>query len=205
MVRNITPFNDTPPTSEIIPDRSNLAQLYERPKQGDKSEMHPNMNATKSAYINELSFQDTVIINLLIVVPYILSFLSIAAIYSLGPVTDPSSALQSRINMALLTIPALFPWLFTLRILRNKLANYHVRLVGLLSIYLLFILPILNITIKLRERDIPDFVTLVSTFILSQIFIWLVAYALKSNALFSPRIIAPSALLLALIIYAIFL
>lgn len=154
--------------------------------------------------MKKMRFSDMIVMNLLIAIPYIISFLSIAAIYSLGAVPDVATAFQNRVYTILLTLPALLPWFFSIKILRSYLWNYQVSLPFMLFIYSLFILPILRVSISLRNDGTPDYIILIATFALSQIYLWLTFFAFKDGNILSLRTAPLLVLIFAVICLAIF-
>lgn len=203
MPRTIEPLDDTLTSPETIGDRSHLAKLYERPTKA--TEAHSVKIPVPDVPINPLGFGDTMIVNLLITVPYMSSFLSVVAAYSLPSSVDVGSALESRVGLMVLTVTALGPWVYAIRVLRNKFWSYKVRFSGLVAMYAFFIFPVLAISVKLHEKGTSDILILGATFVLSQVFIWLLAYALKGNSATQLSKFSPSILMiLVLISFAIF-
>lgn len=208
MARNITPLDENFQAPEAIPDRSGLVELYKSSKKEVRLEddTSTDVRSIEPTAGRKVSFLGTVMINLLIVGPYVSSFLSIAAIYSIGSPTGIEDALENRISTMALTVPALLPWVFAIRILRDHLSDYRIGAFGLLTLYLFFILPVIDISLTLRENGVLDWVILLVTVIFSQLFIWGIAYVFDSSKkLVSTRMLPAICLLLPLICLAIFL
>jgi hypothetical protein len=206
-MRNINPLDEKLIPPEQIKDRSNLTKLYEHRDRSDNIRIAGSDRRSKS--IDEgrkkMKFLDMVIINLLMTIPYILSFLSITALLSLDAPSDIGTAFQHRIYTTLLTLSALLPWFFSIRILREYLWNYQMNFSTLLFIYSIFILPSLYISINLRNGGLADYIILPATFILGQIYLWLIFFAFKDGRALSLRITPFLALIVLLICLAIFI
>lgn len=205
MPRNLTPLDDKLTSPTTIGDRSKLAALYERPAksvpvQDDSSHESPDVP------VSPLGFLDTIIINLLVSLPYISSFLSVSVAYTLPEPVDVHIALENRILLMVLAVTFLGPWVYALPTLYKKLWNYRVRFSGVIALYAFFLFPILAISIKLHQNGVPDIITLLSTFILSQCYIWLITYAFRERPRppvkrFAPLLIMIGVLILGAALY----
>lgn len=206
MPRNISPVNDVTPAPEAIPDRSDLAKLYEHSNKRTSGRQSEDKNRIDqvNAEVRDMSFLASITLNLLVSIPYIFSFVSITAIYSIGETSGVEDALTSRIMTMALTVTALLPWVFAVRILRRHLSNYRISPFGLVVLYALFIFPVLDISLALREYAVMDSVMLAATFIMSQLYVWAGAYLLNSKkSLLSLRVLPVGAFILAIMIVAI--
>ncbi len=184
--------------SSLYPKPKTYDEIQEKREQLDQRRYESTHDIEKP-----IGFMGTLVVNLVIMVPYILSFLSIAAILSYDSVYEVMKSPVDRINISLLTIPAIFPWYFAIRTLRRILRGYQVSLIALLVVYALFIAPVLDISVYLHGRNVPDIAIFAGTFVLSQLYIWSVAYTLKDNKARLFRAALPAALVLPLAIVAI--
>ena len=148
-----------------------------------------------------VQYKDMLRINALIVIPYILSFVSITTLFALEPGTDLASALESRAMMIVLTIPAVFPWVFAIYKLRAELWNYKIRFSAFVFIYALFIFPFLDMSIGLRDKGVSIIPLLFATYISSQIYVLSIVATMKDQ-----RMVAiPTFIVILLVVAAIML
>lgn len=131
----------------------------------------------------EVKYSDMVRINALVAIPYTLSFASIVAILALPPGTDPASALESRAAMIALTVPAVFPWIFSFFKLQSELWDYKMSFAAFIGIYLLFICPAIDISSSLLSKDVPIAVILAATVLLSQLYLFSIARSFIKKSL----------------------
>ncbi len=203
-MRTIEPLDKTFTPPEVVSDRSDVVKkVYESPlKSVDIAGLPPEkiLELTLDTR-RKLHYKDTLLINLLVVVPYILSFVAITAIFALPAGTDMATVASNRMVMILWTIPALFPWVFALFKLRSELWNTNLGFSAFLLIYSLLILPVLDVSITLQERGVPSFIFLSVTFVLSQIYLASIVHALLRKAIpFAPILIIASLVFAAIVV-----
>lgn len=203
MMRNITPLNDNFQPPEMIKDRSKEAPKvyhanYGQKRYGDRAVKKPS----PTPYITQMQYKDALILQLLFALPYVVSFLSIAAIFSLGGSGDVAEAATNRLLTIGLTIPALGVWVFALPRLKSYLFNRRLNFLAAIVAFGFLILPVLDVSIALRSAGVADVAILAATFILTQCYFFAVVYAAKASAAASVRIFVPAFIVLMAIIAA---
>ncbi len=182
MPKNIQPLDPLFQSPEQLPDRTELSHSYGEPLKknympvADKLAVQPDAPDINQADVMKSSW----LINLLVAVPYIISYVSIATIFTLNGADDVGEAMQNRLTIILLTIPALAPWLLSLWLLGRILSTYYVSLFVFIAGYLFFILPAMSLSLGLRLSDTPDWILLTGTYIFSQLYALLLLRALTS-------------------------
>jgi hypothetical protein len=179
MTKNLEPLDKDLVPPKPTPNRSDLSGVYHHPSTHSSRKASLRQPAMTEA--RRLSFVDTILINLTIMVPYVLSFLSIAAIYSFGSAANVNSSFENRFLVILLAIPALVPWFYSLRLLYRTLWGQRLSLTILIVIYLAFLLPVIDISVSMRNNDVSDVIVLSATFLMSQLHIWLIALYMRTE------------------------
>ncbi len=170
---------------EMLPPRDDLAKLYgqplpdtaKEPAQPDEKNERVELPSSSRLTIG------AVLANLLVSVPYVASFVSIAAIYAIGgePPAGIGAAATGRITIMALTVTALLPWLFALRLLGGLLRGYEIKPSVFVSWYLFFIFPVVDMSLGLRVRGWADWLMLSGTVVLSQGYVVVVLRALVAK------------------------
>lgn len=173
MSRTIEPLHDVE-AAPSLPDRSDLEKVYSEPLSQDKLDAiaksplileqtkEPDIAATPPTHLKSL---DVFRINLLILIPYSLTYLCVSYLFDLD-----STSVEARISSALLSFVAVLPWLASLRMLRKLFYDYHIS-IGIFSIlYAAFLLPVIDISISLHTTLAFDSLILIATALLSWIF-----------------------------------
>lgn len=203
MMRNITPLNDNFQPPEMIKDRSKEVPKvyhadYGQKRYGDRAAKKPS----PIPYITQMQYKDALILQLLLAVPYVISFLSIAAIFTLGGSGDVTEAATNRLLTIALTVPALGVWVFALPRLKSYLFNRRLNFLAALVAFGFLILPVLDVSIALRSSGVADAAILAATFMLAQCYFFAVVYAAKASAAASVRIFVPAFIVLLAIVAA---
>ena len=125
MSRTIEPLHDVE-AAPSLPDRSDLEKVYSEPLSQDKLDAviksplileqtkEPDIIATPSTHLKPL---DVLRINLLILIPYSLTYLCVSYLFDLD-----STSVEARISSALLSFVAVLPWLATTTLVSGYLA-----------------------------------------------------------------------------------
>lgn len=126
MSKYIRPSDDSLTTPQSLPDRSALSELYGKPL-GDiskssliKTEADENAQLKPGAISGKSHWELVIITNLLLVVPSIVSYLSISQIHTLAEPTDIPDAASNRLIGMALTISTSVPWIVSLRYLSKQ-------------------------------------------------------------------------------------
>jgi hypothetical protein len=202
MPRSITPLDDNLQLPETIPDKSEvLSNVYIHNKKG-KTGQNSSTKPDKMPYFREMRYVDAIVIQSFLIFPYIISFLSITTIYSLGGSTNTIEALGDRIATILLTLTALLPWVFSISRLRSYLFIRRLNVSTLIVAYFFFIMPIIDLSTALLNKGMNNAVILLATFLLSQIYLLTVIFAAKSPRLVSIKLALPVFIVLLLAAFA---
>ncbi|HEY1085750.1 MAG TPA: hypothetical protein VGE34_03440 [Candidatus Saccharimonadales bacterium] len=150
MPKAIDPLHEVTPSA--LPDQSNLSKLYGKPLASQ-----PKVIEEESATPREIPKQDlkqTFVVNLIIATAYIISYLSISAIYALGGDEDGLSA-SDRVLMLGFSAATVFTWLFSFMGLRKVLEHSTtLNLSTLLVFYSFFIFPATKIVVDFHQYNL---------------------------------------------------
>jgi len=206
MSRTIEPLHDVE-AAPSLPDRSDLEKVYSEPLSQKKLDavtkspliLEQVTKAEADALPTHLKPLDVLRINLLVLIPYSLTYLCVSYLFDLD-----STSVEARISSALLSFVAVLPWLVSMRILIKLFYDYHISIGVFGILYAAFLLPIIDISIALHTTLALDSLILIATALLSWIFTATIRTAVEKYRL-TPSITAfksPAAVIFLVIVAA---
>lgn len=208
MPKTITPLDDSFQAPEQLPDRSDLVEVYGKPLERTGPPLTVNPPRKEEDVITPSGlqlFKNAVLANALLMIPYIASFLSIVAIFGLGESRSVEEAAFNRFSMIILAVPALVPWPLAIYLLDRIVHTYRVGLSKFLMVYMFFFLPIINLGINLHLAGTREVVILISTVLLSQVYILFAFHALTRQTVGWVKYRAVISMAVIIAIFSIFL
>lgn len=199
MPKNIKPLNDNWSAPDAIPDRSKLSEIYARPV----IKLEPKKIASGKNTQATIGLYDGLVLNALIIIPYIITFVSIHTIYSMN--YSAAFAFQGRLNMTLLTALIMLSLYVALRFISRFLSKHLINPSYIVLSYTFFIFPIIEISIKLIDKGWQEIVIFLCTSVISQIYIWCLLDLYQANKVTAPKVVAPVGIVLAIVCLAIFI
>jgi hypothetical protein len=182
MPKNIKPLDDSSTTPQPLPDRSKLSELYAKPLKDisiSKESSRP-LDSNPEIASSRFQWKFAVIANLLLVIPFAISHLSISKIYTLTGPSNVFDAASNQLTMTVLTISTFIPWILALRYLSNLANRYNTNLSAILVVYGFFVFPALAIITNLRSH-ISIWILLPLTLVASQVYVQIMINALLSS------------------------
>lgn len=153
----------------------------------------------------EISIYEGFILNLHIVIPYVLSFISIVAIMSFGSIENVNASFGNRAAVILLAAPATLPWLYFLKVLTRSLGDYRMGRLELLLMYLAFAAPATYLAVHLDVLGINRVLILGAFAVVSQLYVWGLFGAFNKTSFVVARLIWPGAILAVVMSGAVFM
>ncbi len=185
MPRKLEPIDELLKPNDVVRDRSELAKIYERPARSHESSDNQQNSSEGLSNINgSRLISASLVTNFLLIIPYIISFVSIAAIYSIGDAAAPGPAftLEGRLSIILLTLPALLPWVFSICFLSNTFSSYDIKVTDFILFYSIFIFPVIKINVSLYTNSVSQWLLFPGVYILSQVYVLLLLRTLTMSA-----------------------
>jgi hypothetical protein len=186
MSKTIKPLDGSLTTPQALSDRSALSELYGKSLEDISKLSQATIKTgktidTKSNLVSgKVQWKLAIIVNLLLALPFVISYISISKIYTLVGPNTVFDAASNQLLMTSLTICTFVPWIVSLRYL-SKLANSHdINLSALLVSYCFFAFPALDALVSLHLH-MSVWVLLSLVIIFSQAYTQIMITALLSS------------------------
>lgn len=173
-------MNEDKPKSSFNP-----ADIYPTAKSYDeivdkRSKLDTMRYAKTNSSGRDINYSSGVIINLFLIIPIIITYLSVTTILGWG-VHEVASDAAKRINTILLAGLMMLVWVRAARYLIKSLGGYRISRLELLFMYLIFVIPSASIFVELNFHSTWLWLAFVAFAVVSQLYIWAVLKVFNST------------------------